>query len=212
MKYPAHILTQYFILRISITLGQCQAESPLVNTPANCCSLRPWHNLRLWQCREPLWVLRPHPLLPPLEATDRILWEIAAVGHRLETLDYRISELKVASSSIQADIAGFRETVHNLDQLLTIVEDHVAVLPGQEAESISLRAKVTDLENRSCRDNKCLFGIPEHKEGSEVKTFLKNLLPEITGLEYLPPLEFQRELRIGPLHKVTSDKPRPIIV
>ncbi|KAJ1188567.1 hypothetical protein NDU88_005328 [Pleurodeles waltl] len=146
------------------------------------------------------------------EAADHILQEIAAVGCRLETLDSRISELTVASSSIRADIAGFRETVHNLDQRLTIVEDHVEVLPGQEAELRSLRAKVIDLEDRSRRDNIRLFGILEHKEGSDVKTFSKNLLPELTGLEYSPPLEFQRAHRIGPLHKATSDKPRPIIV
>ncbi|KAJ1099975.1 hypothetical protein NDU88_005066 [Pleurodeles waltl] len=146
---------------------------------------------------------------PPLEATDCILQEIAEVGRRLETMDARISELTVASSSIRANIAGVRETVRTLDQRLTIMEDHVAVLPGQEAELRSLRAKVTDLENRSHRDNICLFSILEHKEGSDVKTFLKNLLPELAGLEYLPPLEFQRAHRIGPLHKATPTNHGP---
>ncbi|KAJ1110017.1 hypothetical protein NDU88_007372 [Pleurodeles waltl] len=75
---------------------------------------------------------------PPLEATDRILQEIAAVGRRLETMDARISELTIASSSIWADIAGFRETAHYLDQCLTTMEEHVAVLPSQEAELRSL--------------------------------------------------------------------------
>ncbi|KAJ1204725.1 hypothetical protein NDU88_000163 [Pleurodeles waltl] len=148
---------------------------------------------------------------PPLETTDRILQEIAAVGRRLETMDARISELTIASSSIWADIAGFRETVHNLDQHLTAMEEHVVVLSGQEAELRSLRAKVTDMEDRSCRDNIRLFGILEHKEGSDVKTFLKNLLPELTGLEYSPPLEFQTVHRIGPLHRATPGKPWPII-
>ncbi|KAJ1079649.1 hypothetical protein NDU88_000120 [Pleurodeles waltl] len=124
---------------------------------------------------------------PPLEVTYRILQEIAAVGRHLETMDARISELTVASSSIQADIAGFRETVHNLDQCLTIMEDCVAVLPGQEAELRSLQGKVTDLEDRSRRDNIHLFDIREHKEGSDVKTFLKNHLPKLTGLKYSPP-------------------------
>ncbi|KAJ1214745.1 hypothetical protein NDU88_002362 [Pleurodeles waltl] len=126
-------------------------------------------------------------------------------------MDSRISELTIASSSIRADIASFRETVNNLDQRLTIMEDHVVALPGQEAELRFLRAKVINLEDRSCRDNVRLFGIPEHKEGSDVKTFFKNLLPELTGLEYSPPLEFQRVHMIGPLHKATSDKQRPII-
>ncbi|KAJ1102707.1 hypothetical protein NDU88_000151 [Pleurodeles waltl] len=147
---------------------------------------------------------------PPLEATDRILQEIATVGRRLETMDARISDLTIASSSIRADIAGFRETVHNLDQHLTSMEEHMVPLPSQEAEMRSQRTKVTDLEDRSCRDNILLFGIPEHKQGSDIKSFLKTLLPELTGLEYSP-LEFQRGHRIAPLHRATPDKPRPII-
>ncbi|KAJ1179934.1 hypothetical protein NDU88_005164 [Pleurodeles waltl] len=84
-------------------------------------------------------------------------------------MDARISELTIASSSIRADIAGFRETVHNFDQRLTIMKEHVEVLPGQEAELRSLLAKATDLEDLSRRDNIHLFGILEHKEGSDVK-------------------------------------------
>ncbi|KAJ1110410.1 hypothetical protein NDU88_007762 [Pleurodeles waltl] len=145
-------------------------------------------------------------------ASPRWRRQIAYCRRLLRWGDPRISELTVASSSILADIASFREAVHNLDQRLTIMEDHVAVLPGQEAELRSLRAKVTGMEDWSHRDNICLFDIPEHKEGSDVKTFLKNVLPELTGLEYSPPLEFQRVHRIGPLHKATLDKPQAIIV
>ncbi|KAJ1114597.1 hypothetical protein NDU88_002832 [Pleurodeles waltl] len=149
--------------------------------------------------------------LPPLEAADRRLQEIAAVGCSLEAMDSKISNLNVASTSIRDDIAGFRETVNDLDQRLTIMEGQVAGLPDREAELRSLRAKVVDLEDRSRRDNVCLFGIPEHKEGSDTKTFFKNLLPGLTGLEYSPPLEFQRVHRISPVHKAASDRPCPII-
>ncbi|KAJ1116689.1 hypothetical protein NDU88_004895 [Pleurodeles waltl] len=51
----------------------------------------------------------PHPT----EAVDRILQEIAAVGRRLEAMDSKISDLIVASTSIRADIAGFRKTVND---------------------------------------------------------------------------------------------------
>ncbi|KAJ1171036.1 hypothetical protein NDU88_002907 [Pleurodeles waltl] len=119
--------------------------------------------------------------------------------------------LIVASSSIRADIAGFRETANALDQHLTAVEDQVAALPYQEAELRSLRAKVTDLEDRSRRDNVRFFGVWEHKEGSDIKDFLKSLLSDLFSIELSPPPEFQRAHRIGPPHKATSDKPRPII-
>ncbi|KAJ1193753.1 hypothetical protein NDU88_003049 [Pleurodeles waltl] len=47
------------------------------------------------------------------EEADRILPEIAAVRRPLEAMDSKISDLTVAS--IRADIAGFRETVTDLD-------------------------------------------------------------------------------------------------
>ncbi|KAJ1136714.1 hypothetical protein NDU88_003129 [Pleurodeles waltl] len=142
-----------------------------------------------------------------MEATDRILQEIAAVGRRLETMDAKISDMTVASTSIRADIASFQDTATDLDRHLTM-DGHLAALPEQEIELRSLQVKVTELEDRSCRD---LFGIPEYKEGSDIKTFLKNLLPELMGLVFSPPLEFQCVHRIGPLHKATPDKSRPII-
>ncbi|KAJ1162342.1 hypothetical protein NDU88_002810 [Pleurodeles waltl] len=126
-------------------------------------------------------------------------------------MDLKITDLTVASSAISADIAGFRETGNALDQQLTAVEDQVATLPDQETELRSLRAKDTNLEDRSCRDNVCFFGVPDHIEGSDIKTFLKSLLPDLFGIEFSPPPEFQRVHRIGPPHKATSDKPRPII-
>ncbi|KAJ1189512.1 hypothetical protein NDU88_006257 [Pleurodeles waltl] len=146
-----------------------------------------------------------------MEAADCILQKIATVGCHLEAMDSKISDLTVVSTFIRADIADFRETVNDLDRCLMTVEDQVVTLPDQEAELRSLQAKVIDLDDKSRRDNFRLFGIPEHKEGSDIKMFLKNLLPKLTGLGFSPPLEFQRVHRIGPLHKATSDKPRPII-
>ncbi|KAJ1096638.1 hypothetical protein NDU88_001773 [Pleurodeles waltl] len=69
-----------------------------------------------------------------VEATDCILQEITAVGHCLEAMGLKISDLAVASTSIRADIAGFRETVTDLDHRFTTVEDQVATLPDRDAE------------------------------------------------------------------------------
>ncbi|KAJ1191341.1 hypothetical protein NDU88_000657 [Pleurodeles waltl] len=116
------------------------------------------------------------------DATDHILQEITAVGQRLEAMDLQISDLSVASTSIWADLARFEVTT-----------------------------KVTDLEDRSRRDNVRFLGIREHKEGSDVKAFLKNFLPELTGIDFSTPLEFQRAHRIGPLYQAISGRSRPII-
>ncbi|KAJ1118553.1 hypothetical protein NDU88_006744 [Pleurodeles waltl] len=115
-------------------------------------------------------------------------------------MDLKLTDLTVASSSIRADIADFRETVTALDQRLTAVEDQMAALPDQETELRSLRAKVIDLEDRSHRDNVRFFGIPEHKEGSDIKTFLKSLLPDLFGIEFSPPPRVPES---------TQDRPTP---
>ncbi|KAJ1144753.1 hypothetical protein NDU88_011050 [Pleurodeles waltl] len=126
-------------------------------------------------------------------------------------MDLKISDLSVASTSIQADIAHFQVTVTDLDQCLMTAKDDIAAKPVQDTKVKSLGAKITDLEDQSPRDNICFFGIPKHKEVSDIKAFLNNFLPELTGLDFSPPLEFQRAHRIGPLHKATSGRPRPII-
>ncbi|KAJ1175847.1 hypothetical protein NDU88_001132 [Pleurodeles waltl] len=154
----------------------------------------------------------PTPTDPSaLEATERVLQEIASLGRHLEAMDQKITDLTIASSSIRADIAGFKDTADALDQRFTTVEDQMATLLDHETELRSLRAKVTDLEDRSRRDNIRLFGIPERKEGSDIKAFFHSLLSDLFSIEFSPPLEFQRAHRIGPPHKATSDKPRPII-
>ncbi|KAJ1218078.1 hypothetical protein NDU88_005664 [Pleurodeles waltl] len=72
----------------------------------------------------------PTPTDPPaLEATERILQEIASVGRRLEATDLKITDLTMTSSSIRADIAGFKDTADALDQRLTAVEDQMTSLP-----------------------------------------------------------------------------------
>ncbi|KAJ1123473.1 hypothetical protein NDU88_001942 [Pleurodeles waltl] len=119
-------------------------------------------------------------------------------------MDLKISDLSTTSTSIRADIAHFQVTVMDLDHCLTTVEDRLVTLLEQDTGLQFLRAKITDLEDASRRDNVRFFGIPEHKEGSDVKAFLKNFLPELTGLTFSPPLEFQTAHRIGPLHKANS--------
>ncbi|KAJ1200315.1 hypothetical protein NDU88_004139 [Pleurodeles waltl] len=124
----------------------------------------------------------------------------------------RLARLRLpAKNKAPGGVEGFKNTADALDQRLTTVEDQMATLPDQEIELRSPRAKVTDLEDRSRRDNIRLFGIPERKEGSDTKAFLQSLLPDLFDIEFSLPLEFQREHRIGPPHKATSDKPRSIM-
>ncbi|KAJ1188983.1 hypothetical protein NDU88_005737 [Pleurodeles waltl] len=85
----------------------------------------------------------------PLDASDRILQEITAVGRCLEAMDLKITELSAASASIRKDMVCFSEKVTDLDQCFSTLEDHIGMLPEHDAELLSLRGKITDLEDRS---------------------------------------------------------------
>ncbi|KAJ1115530.1 hypothetical protein NDU88_003754 [Pleurodeles waltl] len=144
-------------------------------------------------------------------ATERILQEIAAVGHRLEAMDSKIMDLSTVSHSIRSDFASFHEKVTNLDHCLTEVEGQLTVLLECDSELHLFHAKLTDLEDRSQRDNVCFFGVPERKEGTDIRAYLKDLLLELTGPTYSLALEFQRAHRISLIHKADLGKSHPVI-
>ncbi|KAJ1144603.1 hypothetical protein NDU88_010901 [Pleurodeles waltl] len=63
----------------------------------------------------------------------------------------------------------------------------LALNPGDQELQL-LRNKLTDLEDRSRRENVRFFGILERKKGTDVRAFLRDCL---TGLVFSPTLEFQ---------------------
>ncbi|KAJ1093687.1 hypothetical protein NDU88_006783 [Pleurodeles waltl] len=129
---------------------------------------------------------------------DRILQEISAVGRRLEGMDSMMASLTVDTKSMHLDIAGFQSRVTALEQRMMTVETPVALALDRDQELLYLRSKVIDLEDRSRSDNVCFLGFPETIEGADVQSFLKTTLPQLTGLTFDPPLEFQRAHRLGP--------------
>ncbi|KAJ1174378.1 hypothetical protein NDU88_006200 [Pleurodeles waltl] len=137
--------------------------------------------------------------------------EITAVRRCLEVMYSKITELSAASASIRTDIACFNEKVADLDQRLSTVEDHIGMLPGHDAELLCLRGNITDLEDRSRRDNVRFFGIPEKREGTDIDLFLQSQLTELTGLTFSSLLKFQRVLRVGPPRSISSGRPSPVI-
>ncbi|KAJ1187511.1 hypothetical protein NDU88_004286 [Pleurodeles waltl] len=84
---------------------------------------------------------------------DRILQEISAVGLRLEGMDNAMASLTAETKSICLDIAGFPSRVLGLEQWVSLVEAHAASSRDRDQETLYLCTKVTDLEDRSRRDN-----------------------------------------------------------
>ncbi|KAJ1115741.1 hypothetical protein NDU88_003963 [Pleurodeles waltl] len=98
----------------------------------------------------------------------------------------------------------------DLEQRVVAVVDRPNTVPDRDRELLFLRSKLVDLEDRSCRDNVRSFGFPEHVEGVDVQTFLKETLPTLTGISFDPSMEFQRAHRLGPKRAEDSRRSRPI--
>ncbi|KAJ1139263.1 hypothetical protein NDU88_005638 [Pleurodeles waltl] len=129
---------------------------------------------------------------------ERILQEITAISRQIEGMDASISSRILETKSMRSDIAGFQSRVAGLEHRMGTLETHVATIQDRDQDLLYLRSKITDLEDRSRRDNIRLFGIPENEEGSDVQAFLGSILPKLTLLTFDTPLEFQRAHRVGP--------------
>ncbi|KAJ1092190.1 hypothetical protein NDU88_005302 [Pleurodeles waltl] len=101
--------------------------------------------------------------------------------------------------------------VTGLEQGMGLVEAQTTMSRDRDQDLLYLRSKLTDMEDRSRRDNIRLHGIPENEEGVDVHSFLRSLLPKLTSLDFDPPIEFQRAHRVGPKRTGNSSRPRPII-
>ncbi|KAJ1154165.1 hypothetical protein NDU88_006919 [Pleurodeles waltl] len=127
----------------------------------------------------------------PVDATERILQEMTAVGRRLEAMDFKITDLSAACTSIRANIAGFQDNISDLNQCLVTVKGQLVMLPERDSELQFLHAKITDLEDRSRRDNVRFFGIPNTQRA--------RMSGLSSGSSYPFSLDsFQRAHRIGP--------------
>ncbi|KAJ1130859.1 hypothetical protein NDU88_009204 [Pleurodeles waltl] len=144
----------------------------------------------------------PHVLPPPIQPTamsdkeqsttmERILHEITAISRRLEGMDASISSLTLETKSMRSHIAGFQSRVAGLEYCMGSLETQKATCQDRDQGLFYLRRKLTGLEDRSRRDNICLLGIPENKEGTDIQAFLSSTLSKLTSLNFDPPLEFQ---------------------
>ncbi|KAJ1129040.1 hypothetical protein NDU88_007411 [Pleurodeles waltl] len=145
---------------------------------------------------------------PAQEPTmDRILQEISAVGRRVEGMDSAMVSMAAETKTICTEIASFQARVLGLEQRVSKVEAHASSFQDRDKEHLFLCSKLTDLEDRSRRDNVCFVGFPENLEGEDLHRFLRDTLPRLTGITFEPPLEFQRAHRLGPRRTGTDARP-----
>ncbi|KAJ1127670.1 hypothetical protein NDU88_006065 [Pleurodeles waltl] len=138
---------------------------------------------------------------------DRILQEISAVGRRLERMDSAMVSMAAETKSIRTEIASFQTCILGLEQRVSKAEAHASSFQDRDQELLFLRSKLTDLEDRSRRDNVRFMGFPENIEGEDLHGFMRDTLPRLTGTIFEPPLEFQRAHRLGPRRTGTDARP-----
>ncbi|KAJ1137943.1 hypothetical protein NDU88_004337 [Pleurodeles waltl] len=138
---------------------------------------------------------------------DRILQEISAVGHRLEGMDNVMVSMAAETKSICTEIASFQTRVLGLEQRVSKVEAYSSSFQDRDQELLFLGCKLTDLEDRSRRDNVRFIGFPENIEGEDLHRFLRDTLLRLTDTVFEPPLEFQRAHRLGPQRTGTDARP-----
>ncbi|KAJ1169513.1 hypothetical protein NDU88_001406 [Pleurodeles waltl] len=158
---------------------------------------------------------------PPLHATmsedaqglsmDRILQEISAVGRKLEGMDNAMTALTAETRSMRLEIAGFQSQISGLDHRVAAMESQVALQTDRDQELLHLRSKLTDLEDRSRRNNVRFLGFPEGIEDTDILSYLRDTLTKLADITFNPPLEFQRAHRLGLKRQNGKDLPRPII-
>ncbi|KAJ1103775.1 hypothetical protein NDU88_001196 [Pleurodeles waltl] len=95
---------------------------------------------------------------------ERIIQEITIVSRRIEEMDASISSLTLETRSMRSDIAGFQSRVTGLEHCMGTLEAHVTTVQDRDQDLLYLLSKITDLEDRSQRDNIHLFGFPENEE------------------------------------------------
>ncbi|KAJ1181923.1 hypothetical protein NDU88_007122 [Pleurodeles waltl] len=142
---------------------------------------------------------------------DRILQEISAVWLKLEDMDSAMVALTAETRSICLEIAGFQSQISGLDQRVTTVETQVASWTDRDQELLHLRSKLTDLEDRSRRNNIRILGFPEGIEGADILSYLRDTLSKLTNITFDPPLEFERVHRLVTKRQDGKGHPRPII-
>ncbi|KAJ1159506.1 hypothetical protein NDU88_000013 [Pleurodeles waltl] len=148
---------------------------------------------------------------PQGASMDRILQEISAVGRKLEGMDHAMMALTAETRSMRLQIAGFQSQISGLDQQVATVETQVASWTDNGQELMHLRSKLTDLEDRSHRNNIRLMGFLEGTEGTDLISYLRDILPKLTDITFDPPLEFERVHRLGPKRQDGKGRPRSII-
>lgn len=115
--------------------------------------------------------------------------------------------------TIQATVNDHQQRICDLEHFANSTGDVDVKLAALASENAKLRAKVTDLEGRSRRNNIRIVGLPEGIEGTQPTIFFSRLLVEVLGAEVLTsPPELDRAHRTLAAKPGPSNRPRAVLI
>lgn len=154
--------------------------------------------------------------------TSITLAEISALHEELRAslaADFKASfeSLDTKLDNIHSTVAAHDQRIESLESGLTEVDQRVehleAACSGLRKDNEWLRAKVSDLEGRSRRQNFRIMGLPESIEGPRPTIFFSQLLVEVFGDHILSsPPELDRAHRTPAPKPASGQRPRPDIL
>jgi len=110
----------------------------------------------------------------------------------------------------QGEAISVAETrISDLEASGPVAKDALLLLLTQHSK---MQEKLTDLENRSRRNNMRLYGIPENTEGTSMVDLVKNLLTTKLSLPDGVSLEIQRAHRARAAKPDPNSPPRSVVV
>lgn len=142
----------------------------------------------------------------PLEDEDDVSPRaiLLAIRKMDSSMNARFNNLETSLSVVQSTLTANTSCIADLEEASTDYERRISHLEqlcsGPSQENTSLKAKVTDLEARSRRQNIKIAGLPENIEKGNPTRFVSELLPSLLGESNLPHgVKIDRAHCIGPI-------------
>lgn len=158
------------------------------------------------QSEEPMLSLAQQDMAPSELALASILKELR---------DFR-KDNKEQYSDIKRELRRVNDRVKEaedrIDETETVLQAASKLIVKLTERQASLEERLIDQEGRARRDNLRIYGILEDKEGSDMITFLDNLLKTALGFPADQPLGIQRAHRALTVKPNDKTKPRSIVV
>lgn len=158
----------------------------------------------------------------PAKGASITLAEISALHDGLRAsiaADFKTSFEGLASKleNIQSMVADHDLRIGNIESGATEFSQQLdqieATCSRLQKDNEWLKAKVSDLESRSRRQNIRIVGLPESIEGPRPTVFFSQLLVDVLGTQVLSsPPELDRAHRSLAPKPVTGQRPRPVIL